>query len=186
VWSAEQTLAQELLSLSQPQQARRIAAALDYRLGEVELVTELKAFPLVARHSLNYLQPRVALIGDAAHTLHPLAGQGVNLGLLDALELAMQIHRIKTAGKDLGDIRRLRPFERRRKGHNHFIQKSMTALNWIYGQQSPGWVLARNWGVKQLNRITPIKSQLIREAMGLSYDIAAVSPTVDSPYTAKV
>ncbi len=171
VWSAERALAQQLLALSPEQQQKRIAIALDHRLGAVELLTELKAFPLIARHSDRYLQQRVALIGDAAHTIHPLAGQGVNLGLLDAAELAQQLLLIKAAGHDLGDARRLRPFERRRKGHNHLIQKSMSALNWVYQQELPALVVARNLGVSWLNQLAAMKNNLIREAMGLVGDL---------------
>jgi len=167
VWSASQSLASELLALPEAQLQSRIAAALDYRLGKVRLLTQCQSFPLVARHSHQYLQPRVALIGDAAHTIHPLAGQGVNLGFADAAQLAEQISQLHRNNKDIGLLLNLRPFERARKADNHLTQKAMTALNWVYQQQHPAMVLARNLGVSTINNSPVLKNQLVKQAMGL-------------------
>ncbi len=167
VWSAQNELADELLALTPKEQENRIAIALDHRLGRVTLETELRAFPLIARHSEHYLQERIALVGDAAHTIHPLAGQGVNLGFLDAAVLADLLIHLKDAGKDIGVLRNLRPYERTRKGHNHLIQKSMSALNWIYQDTKPALVLARNFGVNLINHTSVVKKQFIRQAMGI-------------------
>lgn len=167
VWSANQTLANELLALPEAQLESRIAAAMDHRLGNVQLLTQCQSFPLIARHSHQYLQERVALIGDAAHTIHPLAGQGVNLGFADAAQLAKQIAQLHHNKKDIGRLLNLRPFERARKADNHLTQKAMTALNWVYQQQHPAMVLARNLGVSSINNSPVIKNKLMKQAMGL-------------------
>ncbi|MCO7226223.1 UbiH/UbiF/VisC/COQ6 family ubiquinone biosynthesis hydroxylase [Pleionea sp. CnH1-48] len=167
VWSLDKEIATEILAAEPEVQQSRIAAAFDYRLGAVELTTPLAGFPLVARHAERYLDHRVALIGDAAHTIHPLAGQGVNLGFLDAAELAQEIVSAHKQQRDIGDIRFLRAFERRRKTHNHLIQKSMTALNWVYGQSFPALVVARNLGVNLLNQHPLAKAEFMRRAMGI-------------------
>ncbi len=167
VWSMDDALCEQQQHWSKAYLEQRIAAALDHRLGSVNLISDCVRFPLIARHSRHYVQPRIALVGDAAHTIHPLAGQGVNLGFADAQQLAAQINASHNKQADIGLLRHLRPYERKRKADNHLTQKAMTGLNWAYHQQNPALVLARNLTVGLLNNTKAIKSRLIRQAMGI-------------------
>ncbi len=167
VWSMDDALCEQQQHWSQAYLEQRIAAALDHRLGSVSLISDPVRFPLVARHSRHYVQPRVALVGDAAHTIHPLAGQGVNLGFADAEQLAVQVNAVHKRQADIGLLRHLRPYERMRKADNHLTQKAMTGLNWAYHQTNPALVLARNLTVGLINNTKTIKSRLIRQAMGI-------------------
>lgn len=167
VWSMDDALCEQQQHWSKAYLEQRIAAALDHRLGCVRLTSDPVRFPLVARHSRHYVQSRLALVGDAAHTIHPLAGQGVNLGFADAEQLAEQINATHDKQADIGLLRHLRPYERKRKADNHVTQKAMTGLNWAYHQTNPALVLARNLTVGLINNTKAIKSRLIRQAMGI-------------------
>ena len=168
VWSVDNPLAEELMSLPADLLERRIAAAFDYRLGEVELASEVAKFPLFARHSQDYVQERVVLIGDAAHSIHPLAGLGVNLGFVDAAELSQQLIEIINRAGDIGHKALLRPFERKRKAHNHSVQKAMTLLNWGFQQRELAAVMLRSLGMNFIERSSLAKETLIKQAMYLN------------------
>jgi len=169
VWSLQEDKAADVLSLSKEQQQSLIANALGYELGAIELQSELQSFPLVARHAETYIKDRVALIGDAAHSIHPLAGQGVNLGFKDAEQLAQRVSlAAKTSIDKVGAFAMLRRYERARKADNHMTQKAMTALNWIYSQPSLPMTMIRNLGVSLLQQSPSIKRRLAKQAMGLS------------------
>ncbi|NVJ59125.1 MAG: UbiH/UbiF/VisC/COQ6 family ubiquinone biosynthesis hydroxylase [Gammaproteobacteria bacterium] len=146
----------------------RIASALDHRLGNIRLESKLFRFPLIARHAKNYIKDRVILVGDAAHSIHPLAGQGVNLGFADAATLAKVISKAVDSGLDFAKRSHLRAYERERKGENHLTEKAMTALNWTYSQNNPALVLARNFGVNMVDKFTSIKRQFMHKALGLN------------------
>ncbi|WP_164503498.1 UbiH/UbiF/VisC/COQ6 family ubiquinone biosynthesis hydroxylase [Pleionea sediminis] len=167
VWSVTREFAENFKSVDQITQSKQIAAALDHQLGQVELVSDTECFPLIARHAEQYVQSRVALIGDAAHTIHPLAGQGVNLGFADAQSLANQVNLAAHKQRDIGATFCLRPYERERKSDNHLTQKAMTALNWIYRSKSPLTILARNFGVSCIDSMSGLKRLLANQAMGV-------------------
>ena len=141
------------LSLSDEDFAREIAKASDYRLGQVIKVAERGGFELVRRHAEHYVKPHLALIGDAAHTIHPQAGQGVNLGLLDAAALIETVGKAKQANKNWGSFAVLRKYERWRRGDNAIVQRSMEGFDWLFKQ---------NMGVKATIRksILPIANQM--------------------------
>ncbi len=167
VWSATEPFAEEVLNLNNAEQQQRIAQALDSKLGAVSLLDPLRAFPLIARHADDYVQEKIALIGDAAHTIHPLAGQGVNLGFADAEVLAEVINHAHAKKQPIGSLANLRKYQRQRKGDNWITQQAMTLLNDGYMQQDIGWVIARNIGVKMINASGLVKSELIKKAMGI-------------------
>ncbi|MEZ5477802.1 MAG: FAD-dependent monooxygenase [Thiolinea sp.] len=112
VWTLPADRADVLQQQDEETFRRELAAALDYRLGDVEAVGPRAAFPLYGAQAGSYVQEGVALIGDAAHTIHPLAGQGVNLGFKDAAELAQQL----LASARPGSLKTLRRYERARRG----------------------------------------------------------------------
>jgi 2-octaprenyl-3-methyl-6-methoxy-1,4-benzoquinol hydroxylase/2-octaprenylphenol hydroxylase len=122
VWSAENHLADELLALSPEAFAKRLSAGVEVRFGEFEILSEIQAFPLIERSAKDYVKENLALIGDAAHNIHPLAGQGVNLGFSDVVELSQQLN---TNNKLLGDYLVLRKYARARRLDNELMAKTM-------------------------------------------------------------
>ena len=111
-----------------------------------------------------YVKERIALIGDAAHTIHPLAGQGVNLGLKDAVELASLV---ANATGDLGSMKLLRRYERARRGDNVITMRAMEGFRLLFGHSATPVKTARNFGMKLFNQIPLVKNEVIRKAMGL-------------------
>lgn len=116
VWSSDE--AERLMALSDKQFNFELSNALDNKLGMLSLKTQRTSIPLVMRHATHYVKPRVALVGDAAHTIHPLAGQGVNLGFADVAELVGQLKGAALLGHDIGSFKLLRRYERARKADN--------------------------------------------------------------------
>lgn len=164
VWTLPADQADAKLHLDDAAFCRELAQALDYHLGEINSVGERAAFSLRGRHAQLYIQPRVALIGDAAHTIHPLAGQGVNLGIKDAVELAQQIQQ---AQGDVGSQRVLRAYERARRGDNVLTQKAMEGFRLLFGNTLTPWQMLRNSGLNLVNRMDFLKYEMAKRAMGI-------------------
>ncbi len=153
------------LALSDNDFAQEISKASDYRLGSVIEVAERGAFPLVRRHAQHYVKPNLALVGDAAHTIHPQAGQGVNLGLLDAAALIETVLDAKAGNKSWGKYSILRKYERWRRGDNALVQRSMEAFDWLFKQDASLKVVVRKGLLPLANRLTPIKNWLMGQAL---------------------
>ncbi len=135
-------------------------------LGELTACSKRVAFPLQALHALKYAAPRIALLGDAAHTVHPLAGQGMNLGLLDAAAISIVIEDALLAGEDVGDLKVLRRYERQRKGDNLAMLAAFDALNRLF--RLPGWASPlRSLGLRAVEAADPVKRLLMQKALGL-------------------
>ncbi|MEW5824588.1 MAG: UbiH/UbiF/VisC/COQ6 family ubiquinone biosynthesis hydroxylase [Pseudomonadota bacterium] len=135
-------------------------------LGRIEAIERRGHFALRRMHVHDYVAPRVALAGDAAHTIHPLAGQGVNLGFLDAAALAEVIHTARTEGRDIGSMRVLRRYERWRKADNHLMQTGMDVFHHVFRPQNLPLRLVRNLGLTLAERLKPIKALSLRHATG--------------------
>ncbi len=165
VWSAENTLADELMQLSKAAFAKRLSAGVEYRFGEFEIVSDIQAFPLIERSAKDYVQENLALIGDAAHNIHPLAGQGVNLGFSDIIELSQQL---QSSSKPLGDYSILRNYARARRLDNELMAKTMTGLNWIYKENNEPLRWLRGFGMNIINETPALKSFLQKHALGNS------------------
>lgn len=166
VWTLPADQADAVLLWSEERFKRELAQALDFRLGELITSTERAAFPLRGLQAQRYVQERVALLGDAAHTIHPLAGQGVNLGFKDAQALAELI--LANTKADEGSLKLLRGYERARRGDNLLTQKAMEGFSLLFGNTLPLWQLLRNTGLSTVNQLPLLKYQLARRAMGLS------------------
>ncbi len=165
VWSAENTLADELMGLSKEDFAKRLSAGVEYCFGEFEVVSSIQAFPLIERSSQDYVQENLALIGDAAHNIHPLAGQGVNLGFSDIIELSQQLN---ASSKPLADYFVLRQYARARRLDNELMAKTMTGLNWIYKENNEPLRWLRGFGMNIINDNPMLKSFLQKHALGSS------------------
>ncbi len=171
VWSTRTAHADSLMQLSEDKFALAVSQAFDHRLGNVNLLSPRASFPLRMRHSCGYVRSGLALIGDAAHTIHPLAGQGVNLGILDASCLAEVVMNAQAQGRDIADLATLRRYERWRKGHNTLMIAGMEAFKRLFGNDNELLRQVRNMGLRVTNKLPVIKNQLIRHAMGLVGDL---------------
>jgi len=167
VWSAETAFAQQLLALNEADFSDALGRAFEHRLGAIKHITQRYSFPLMQRHCKHYFKPGVVVAGDAAHTIHPLAGQGVNLGLQDVVALADEIHRAMERNFSLADISILERYQRRRKGPNLAMMGVMEGFKQLFAQDSLPLRWLRNMGMRQLDKTHLIKSKVIKEAMGL-------------------
>jgi len=171
VWSTTPGEARRLTALGETDEGRaqlgiELTQGLGDRLGEVEVIDAAPHFPIMQRHAQRYVDDGLALIGDAAHSLHPLAGQGVNLGLMDAAVLAEEWIRAKRRGAPPGDPRILARYERRRRNENAAMLAAMQGFQRLFGSSQPVLRLARNWGLSGVDRLMPVKRLLIRQALG--------------------
>src|SRR5690606_26666464 len=132
VWSLPTAEAERLLAVGDAEFLQELGVASAGVLGDFTACSQRAGFVLHAQHAWHYCVPRVALVGDAAHTVHPLAGQGMNLGLLDAASIASVIEAAVLAGEDPGDLKVLRRYERDRQGENVAAQAAFDALNRLF------------------------------------------------------
>mgnify|MGYP001819837607 FL=1 len=167
VWSLQEDLVDDLLALDDASFCTELERAFEQRLGRVLAVSRRFAFPLRQRHAVDYVQPGVALVADAAHTIHPLAGQGINLGLQDVAVLAEEILSGRARGAKPGQLELLRRYQRRRKGENLMMMAAMDGFKKLFEQQALPLRWLRNVGMRGVNQLPPVKQQLMRHAMGL-------------------
>ncbi|MDG1166147.1 MAG: UbiH/UbiF/VisC/COQ6 family ubiquinone biosynthesis hydroxylase [Porticoccaceae bacterium] len=167
VWSQKTELAEGLVALDDQQFCAELSRASEHCLGQVVEVEQRFSIPLRQRHAKDYVIPRVVLVGDAAHSIHPLAGQGANLGFSDIDVLAEEIARAVERDIDLGDLSVLKRYQRRRKPENLATMAAMEGFKRLFAADPPAVRLLRNMGMSTLNEISPVKNQLIKIAMGL-------------------
>lgn len=165
VWSAEHKLADELMQLDDADFCQRLGIAFEHKLGGILHSAQRFAIPLRQRHAKSYIQPQIALVGDAAHNIHPLAGQGVNLGLLDVSALAQEIARAMERGIPLDDYSILRRYQRQRLAGNLLMMSAMEGFKRLFGNQSLMIVWLRNSGIRQLNSLTALKKIIVNAAL---------------------
>lgn len=175
VWSVPATRAEALCQCDEEQFNRQLTTAFDGRLGLCKVEGARSAIPLTARYARDFARERLVLVGDAAHTIHPLAGQGVNLGLLDAAALAEQILRNQAAGKDIGRLANLRGYERWRKSEAASMLAAMEGLKRLFAGANPLKKLVRGAGLCAFDLLTPLKQSVIRAAMGLEGQLPALA-----------
>jgi 2-octaprenylphenol hydroxylase len=168
VWTNASAAAERRLALPETEFIAELEAASAGVLGRLGPCTERLAFPLELKHAVRYTQPGVALIGDAAHAVHPLAGQGMNLGLKDAAVLAETIAAALVAGEYPGDEFVLRRYARAQKTHNVAMQLAFDGINELFGRRLPDWLRPlRGAGLTAVNHAPAAKRLLMRRALGV-------------------
>jgi 2-octaprenylphenol hydroxylase len=172
VWSADRAEAARLRGLSPEEFADELSSASGKALGRCELTTPVAAFPLRVQYATEYVRPRAVLLGDAAHVVHPLAGQGLNLGLMDCAVLAEVLAGTRPAASAV-ELRVLRRYERRRRGENIAAAAALDGLQRLFGSRDALSAGLRGAALRAADRLSPVKSLLARRALGLSGDVPA-------------
>lgn len=167
VWSTTPGQADDALSMADDALAARLQEVTDGVLGALEPAGPRGAFPLQSQHARSYVQDGLALIGDAAHTVHPLAGQGVNLGIADAQALAQAISSALLADENPGDLPALRRYERSRKGANQAMLHFTNLLNKLFSNESASLARLRGVGMYAFNHAGPVRDQAVQIALGI-------------------
>lgn len=175
VWSTRPEYAEHLLAMSEADFLLALQQSFGDALGNMLECGPRAAYPLKLTHATTYAGNRLALVGDAAHTIHPLAGQGVNLGLADAATLAEISLSAHARGADIGHPMLLRRYERTRKGANWEMQLAMDAFKRGFGSNDPLARWARNLGLSVTDKLPPLKGLIMRRAMGLVGDLPALA-----------
>ena len=178
VWSADTARSVELMNLDDATFNTDLQAAFGDHLGNVQLASERAAFPLALGFARHYSTHRVALIGDAAHTVHPLAGQGVNLGILDAATLAEILLVAAGQKRDLGAHAQLRRYERARKGADVSMQAVTGGFRYLFGSHLPGLRALRDAGLRLTEQLPPLKDYFMRRASGLAGELPRLAQRV--------
>lgn len=171
VWSTSPEHAQQLLDMSADEFNQALTQASESCCGALQLAGERAAFPLRLQKAMQYVKPSVALLGDAAHVIHPLAGQGVNLGLLDMAVLLDVLVEARARGEALGRFGVLRRYERARKGHNLAVQTAMDAFKHLFSNDNPALYVLRNLGLGLADKIPPLRRQFERVALGYGIEL---------------
>jgi len=175
VWYHNAEEITRLRSLSDVEFVSALEAAFPQQLGSVETLIARGSFPLQRSHAERYVRPRIALVGDAAHTVHPLAGQGVNLGLLDAAALAETIINSVRRRQDIGQLHRLRPYERWRRGENALMIQVFDGFYQAFKPQPPIVRQLRSAALDVADRLSPMKRLVIRHATGTSGNLPVLA-----------
>ena len=171
VWSADDELAAQLLSATASGFAQQLDRASDLALGSTRLVSERTSFPLRRLAAQRYVAPRVALVGDAAHVVHPLAGQGVNLGLMDAAALAQLVLAAAAEREDPGALGVLRAYERWRKSEVALMSTAIEAFDRLLAHGSGPLARVAQRGLSWVNRSQELRRFFIRRALGMSGEL---------------
>lgn len=169
VWSLPTNKALDLLTLSPQALAKELAFASGYALGDITAIESIASFPLNAQHANSYVKPNLALIGDAGHGVHPLAGQGLNLGMLDiiALTVVLQKDFDRSKGKLWAEFATLQRYERERYANNAMMMHSFSAINWTFGNQFRPIQHLRSEGVNAVSKFKPLMQFFGKKASGV-------------------
>jgi 2-octaprenyl-3-methyl-6-methoxy-1,4-benzoquinol hydroxylase len=167
VWYNTPEEVKRLKSLPDDDLLRELRETFPPCLGDIKAIEARGSFPLKRQHALNYTKEGVALIGDAAHMIHPLAGQGVNIGLLDAAALAQTLIGAHRKGRDVGSAKVLDEYESMRRSNNLIMMTTMDLFYRVFGNANPPLKFFRNLGLGLAERLKPAKKIAMRYAMGV-------------------
>jgi 2-octaprenyl-6-methoxyphenol hydroxylase len=171
VWTERAELAPRLVDLSNAAFAAELAARFGDFLGAVEPIGPHWTYPLNLLLAEKYVATRLALIGEAAHTIHPIAGQGLNLGIRDVAALAELVIDTRRLGLDIGDETVLLRYQQWRRFDALALAAVTDSLNWLFSNSLRPVQLARDFGLAAVNRFPPLKRLLMRDAMGIVGDL---------------
>lgn len=166
VWSADQKRAEELLLLNDAEFAEQLTQAFEHRLGEIEVLSPRAGFPLVLANAKSYVKNRIVLLGDAAHRVHPLAGQGVNLGFQDVAALTTTLRTAVVNGRDLSDPLYLRRYARNRRAEVSLMLAGMDGIQRIFVSHNQLVQKSRRVAMRIIDRVPPVKQFLVDRALG--------------------
>jgi len=167
VWSQESDEAERLMALDDAEFCQALSLGSEHCLGKVTAVDKRYSIPLRQRHATDYVVERVALLGDSAHTIHPLAGQGVNLGFADVAALVETLSAAAKRGNDLGSLMTLNKYQRQRKPENLAMMAAMEGFKRLFAADNLAVRLLRNIGLSQVDKLKPVKNEIIKRVMGL-------------------
>ncbi len=167
VWYNSADEVRRLKSLSNEELIAELTATFPDCLGKVKQVLGVASFPLKRQHAQQYVKQGVALVGDAAHMINPLAGQGVNIGLLDAAALAEVLVEAREKGEEIGDVTVLKRFEKMRRNENLRMMTVMDVFYRVFSNDVLPLKFFRNLGLGLAERISPVKNKVMRMAIGL-------------------
>ncbi|HTN09549.1 MAG TPA: UbiH/UbiF/VisC/COQ6 family ubiquinone biosynthesis hydroxylase [Acetobacteraceae bacterium] len=166
VWTERTAMAAHIMRLDEPRFIAELARRLGDHLGPLRLLGRRWSYPLSAMLVQRYTAPRLALVGDAAHGIHPIAGQGLNLGFRDIAALANLLIAAHAGGEDLGAAALLRRYQAARRPDNLLMLAATDTLDRLFSNDIPPLRLARGLGIAAVHRIGPLKRMFMRRAMG--------------------
>jgi len=175
VWSQPALPAKELQAMPEADFCSALERAFEGRLGKVLATDERYVIPLRQRHAKQYIQPGLVLVGDAAHTIHPLAGQGVNLGFLDVAALVQTLEEALSAQQSLGAMSVLEQHQQRRRADNLRMMALMESFARLFGNQHPLLSMLRNQAMHTIQALAPLKQHLAQEALGVGKHLPPLS-----------
>ncbi len=177
VWYTAPEEVERLLALDDEAFVEALLRAYPRELGGIEALCERGRFHLTRRHAQRYCKPRLVLAGDAAHTIHPLAGQGVNLGFMDVAALAEVLAAARDRNEDIGALHVLERYERWRRGENLLMQSAMDAFHHLFRPARGPLPWLRGLALQAANDLPPLRRLLTRRATGRAGDLARIART---------
>lgn len=175
VWSTDEGVSDLLIQLTDNEFKQQIGAAFQARLGDVTSISRRERFSVCSQHAQTYIGRRIALIGDAAHTVHPLAGLGANQGIIDAAALAELVIYGMTQNLDFGNRPILRRYERWRRTENQLILNTLDGLYYGFRTRNPAITRLRSLGLNLTNNIKPLRMVFLKRAVGVSGELPKIA-----------